>query len=114
MLNQIVNVAGPRIVQIQYKPGPTDSEGWAGIYWLEPKDNWGTYPNGGFDLSGFTRLRFQARSPTPGLEVKFFVGGVSSGAYPSSISEPIPVGWTGTETCTSGTSTMKRAALKQR
>ena len=77
-----------RSIEIEYTPAATDSEGWAGIYWLEPEDNWGDHP-GGYILEGFVQLRFRARSTVDGAQVKFLVGGVNTGAYPSSIPEPI-------------------------
>lgn len=78
-------------IQISYDPSQTDTNGWAGIYWLEPDHNWGTVPNAGFDLSDFRQLIFRARAETPGTQIKFIVGGVATspeGAplpYPSSI-----------------------------
>lgn len=77
-----------RVIEIRYTPSLADTEGWAGIYWLEPENNWGTHP-GGYDLSGFAQLRFRARSTLEGAQVKFLVGGVSTGTYPSSIPSPI-------------------------
>jgi hypothetical protein len=55
---------------------------------LEPEDNWGTHP-GGYDLTGFNQLRFRAHSAAPGSQVKFLVGGVFTGTYPSSIPTPV-------------------------
>jgi exo-beta-1,3-glucanase (GH17 family) len=77
-----------RAIEIGYTPAAADPEGWAGIYWLEPEDNWGTRP-GGYDLEGFAQLRFRARSAVDGVQAKFLVGGVDTGDYPSSIPEPI-------------------------
>lgn len=77
-----------RLIEIRYTPSLTDPEGWAGIYWLEPENNWGTDP-GGYDLRGFAQLRFRARSAAEEAQVKFFVGGVFTGTYPSSILTPI-------------------------
>ncbi len=77
-----------RVIKVQYTPDTKDKEGWAGIYWLEPEDNWATRP-GGYDLRGFSQLRFHVRSTTEGAQVKFLVGGVTSGSYPSSITTPI-------------------------
>jgi exo-beta-1,3-glucanase (GH17 family) len=50
-------------------------EGWAGMYWVEPAENWGDIP-GGIDLSGAKRLTFWARSETATTNVKFIIGGV--------------------------------------
>jgi len=45
----------------------------------------------GHDLRGYAQVRFRARSDRDGDEVKFFVGGVFTGTYPSSIPEPLYV-----------------------
>ena len=54
---------------------PQTASGWAGVYWLEPSENWGERP-GGFDLRGAARLTFWARSETSGAQVQFLIGGV--------------------------------------
>ena len=56
--------------------------------WQEPENNWGYYPEG-YNLQNFTHLRFQAFSPQDGSQVQFFVGGVYTGTYPSSIPTPL-------------------------
>jgi hypothetical protein len=53
---------------------------WAGVYWQEPEDNWGTDPHG-YDLSGATTLVFWARGHTGGEQIEFFMGGIT-GSYP--------------------------------
>jgi hypothetical protein len=69
---------------VQYTP---DELGWAGVYWQYPENNWGTLPEG-YDLCGYAQLRFLAKSDQPGSKVKFFVGGIYTGTYPSSIRYP--------------------------
>jgi len=56
---------------------------WAGVYWQTPPDNWGTVPNAGFDLRGFRKITFWARSDTE-ARIEFKVGGIT-GPYPDSI-----------------------------
>jgi len=58
-------------------------QNWAGIYWLEPENNWGTIPDGGYDLTGATKISFWARGENGGEQMAFFAGGVS-GAFPDS------------------------------
>ncbi len=77
-----------RVIEIQYSPSAKDQNGWAGIYWQEPENNWGNL-QGGYALSGFTRLKFRARSDQDGVRVKFLVGGVDSGPFPSSLLTPV-------------------------
>jgi hypothetical protein len=48
-------------------------EGWAGVVWQDPQNDWGDLP-GGFDLGGADHLSFWARGATGGERVKFGVG----------------------------------------
>jgi hypothetical protein len=48
---------------------------WAGLYWQEPERNWGTVPNGGYDISGATELAFWVKGKDGSEKVEFFVGG---------------------------------------
>jgi hypothetical protein len=68
------------------------STGWAGIFWLEPANNWGDV-KGGFNLTGAKKLVFSARGEKGGEVVTFKMGGVGVGhSYPDSdaaSSEPI-------------------------
>lgn len=58
---------------------------WAGIYWLNPADNWGER-KGGYHLSGATKLTFMARGEKGGERIEEFkIGGVGRGMdYPDS------------------------------
>jgi flagellar motor protein MotB len=62
---------------------PRGSEGWAGLYWLEPANNWGNI-QGGFNLKGATKLTFWAKGLT-GTEIlsEVKIGGIA-GKYPDS------------------------------
>ncbi|MDR2437535.1 MAG: hypothetical protein LBD17_05685 [Endomicrobium sp.] len=62
---------------------PRGSEGWAGLYWLEPANNWGNV-QGGFNLKGATKLTFWAKGLT-GTEIlsEVKIGGIL-GKYPDS------------------------------
>ena len=83
------------VIRITYAPDKNDVKGWSGIYWLQPDGNWGISPDAGFDLSDYKQLIFRARAETNGIQIKFFMGGVSKDAdgnslpYPSSVNEPI-------------------------
>ena len=60
------------------------STGWAGMYWLEPANNWGDV-KGGFNLTGAQKLVFSARGEKGGEVVTFKMGGVGMGhQYPDS------------------------------
>ena len=54
---------------------------WAGIYWLNPANNWGTR-KGGYDLTGATKLTFWARGEKGGEQIQEFTIGGVSGDYP--------------------------------
>jgi len=66
--------------------------GWAGIYWLEPANNWGD-EKAGFNLTGAKKLVFWARGEKGGEVVTFKMGGIGMGhPYPdsdSASSDPI-------------------------
>ena len=49
---------------------------WCGIYYQSVENNWGTLPNGGYDLRGASRVVFTAWSPV-GARVEFFAGGIT-------------------------------------
>jgi hypothetical protein len=83
--------SGTESIKVEYTPlgkGPNSCLyappcKWAGVYWQNPADNWGTIPNAGFDLSGYTRLTFWARSDNA-AHLEFKVGGIT-GKYPDSL-----------------------------
>jgi hypothetical protein len=78
--------SGSSSIQFVYSAKKTGrGEGWAGIQWQNPPNNWGS-KKGGFDLSGMTKLTFWARGEK-GEEViqEFFVGKIK-GVYPDSAS----------------------------
>ena len=56
---------------------------WAGIYWLNPANNWGTR-KGGYNLTGAKKLTFWARGERGGEQVQEFTVGGVSGDYPDS------------------------------
>lgn len=67
------------------------SQGWAGIYWQHPANNWGTVPDGGFNLTSATKLTFWARGAVGGEKAEFRVGGIS-GPYGDTIQPAISTG----------------------
>jgi hypothetical protein len=69
------------------------STGWAGVYWLDPANNWGDV-KGGFNLTGAHKLVFGARGEKGGEVVTFKMGGAGMGGHPypdsdSASSDPI-------------------------
>lgn len=56
---------------------------WAGIYWLNPANNWGSR-KGGYNLTGATYLTFWAKGAVGGEQIQeISVGGIE-GKYPDS------------------------------
>lgn len=54
---------------------------WAGIYWLNPPNNWGNQ-KGGFDLTGATKLSFWAKGEKGGERIEEFKIGGITGEFP--------------------------------
>ena len=63
---------------------------WAGVYWQNPANNWGTIPNAGFNLTGANKLTFWARGEKGGEIInEFKMGGIASGDHIDSDSASI-------------------------
>jgi len=79
----LTGAPGRTSVKITYKA--KGSEGWAGVYWLSPANNWGKVKGAGFDFSKARKMTFWIRGEK-GTEVvtEIKVGGVAGGAYPDS------------------------------
>ena len=80
--------SGESCIRTEYKNN--SGTRWAGIYWQQPANNWGTVPNAGFDLQGATKLTFWARGDR-GDEIinEFKMGGIASGEHIDSDSASI-------------------------
>lgn len=62
---------------------PTGTQGWVGIQWQRPNNNWGNMP-GGINLTGAKKLTFWARGERGGEKIsEVKVGGIK-GQYPDS------------------------------
>lgn len=71
--------SGKTCIKIGFSSG-FFSEGWAGIYWQFPLNNWGEYP--GYVLKGASKLTFWARGEKGGEKAEFKVGGVQGSGLP--------------------------------
>lgn len=77
--------SGKTCMQFTYSGKKSQGQGWAGVYWQNPPNNWGS-KKGGFDLTGMTKLTFWVRGARGGEVIqKFMVGGIK-GAYSDSAS----------------------------
>lgn len=81
--------SGGNAIRITYTP--SGSDGWAGIYWQHPINNWGTIPGVGFNLAGVSRLTFWARGANGGEKAEFKIGGIT-GPYPDSLQPAVSTG----------------------
>jgi len=71
---------GKHAIRMRY----TGKLGWVGVAWQHPPNNWGD-KDGGFDLTGATKLEVWARGEYGGEKVTFGVGLLDSArAYPDS------------------------------
>ncbi|MDD5347205.1 MAG: hypothetical protein PHT59_01180 [Candidatus Omnitrophica bacterium] len=78
--------SGTTCIQFVYTAKRTQGQGWAGISWQNPANNWGS-KKGGFDLTGMSKLTFWARGAKGGEVLKFKVGGIGitpKATYPDS------------------------------
>lgn len=76
--------AGKNCVKIEYDVDCSrNDQRWAGIYWLNPANNWGQR-KGGFNLTGAQKLTFWARGEKGGEQIQEFTVGGISGNYPDS------------------------------
>jgi len=77
--------SGTTCLQFVYSGKKSQGQGWVGIYWQNPANNWGS-KKGGFDLTGMAKLTFWARGAKGGEVIqKFMVGGIK-GIYPDTAS----------------------------
>lgn len=77
---------GASCIKIEYDTiCSSKSRRWAGVYWLNPPDNWGD-KKGGYNLTGAKKLVFWARGEKGGEQIaEFKIGGVGlNREYPDS------------------------------
>lgn len=77
---------GKTCIKVTYDVACSEqSRRWAGVYWLNPPDNWGDR-KGGYNLSGATKLVFWAKGERGGEQIaEFKVGGIGvNREYPDS------------------------------
>ncbi|OGW81537.1 MAG: hypothetical protein A3C47_01925 [Omnitrophica bacterium RIFCSPHIGHO2_02_FULL_51_18] len=74
---------GTTSIKITYNGKAAQGARWAGIYWQNPPNNWGTRP-GGYDLTGAKKLTFWARGEKGGERIEEFKVGGITGEYADS------------------------------
>ena len=75
--------SGSSCIQIIYSAKKSQGAGWAGVYWQNPSNNWGSKA-GGYDLTGAKKVTFWARGEKGGERVEEFKIGGITGEYPDS------------------------------
>ncbi|MBU0759192.1 MAG: hypothetical protein KKC66_02885 [Candidatus Omnitrophica bacterium] len=75
--------SGTTCIKIVYSDATSQGARWAGVYWQNPANNWGDR-QGGFDLTGATKLTFWARGEKGGERIEEFKVGGLTGLYPDS------------------------------
>lgn len=69
---------GQTCIRVIYTAERKQNAGWAGVFWTHPDNNWAN-KKGGFDLTGYTKLKFWARGEKGGEYLdKFGFGGIQS------------------------------------
>lgn len=77
--------SGTTCMKFDYTAKRAQGQGWAGVYWQNPANNWGS-KKGGFDLTGMTKITFWARGVKGGEVLQKVVVGGIKGTYPDSAS----------------------------
>jgi hypothetical protein len=72
--------SGSTCIQFIYSAKKSQGQGWAGVYWQNPANNWGN-KKGGFDLTGMNKLTFWVRGEKGGEKIEKFVVGGIKGTY---------------------------------
>ncbi|MFH0940462.1 MAG: hypothetical protein V1840_01215 [Candidatus Omnitrophota bacterium] len=76
--------SGSTCIKFVYTAKRSQNQGWSGVYWQNPANNWGS-KKGGFDLTGLNKLTFWVRGEKGGEIInKFTVGGIK-GTYPDTV-----------------------------
>jgi hypothetical protein len=75
--------AGKSCIKIVYTNKASQGARWAGIYWQNPANNWGSI-DAGFDLSQATKVTFWAKGDKGGERIEEFKVGGIMGEYSDS------------------------------
>lgn len=73
---------GETCIKITYHKRASSGQRWAGMYWQNPENNWGTEREAGVNLTGIKKLTFWVRGEQGGEVIKGFMVGGISGPYP--------------------------------
>lgn len=74
---------GKTCLKFTYTAKPTQGQNWAGVFFQNPANNWGT-ADGGYDITGAKKLKFSARGDKGGEILEFKLGGINGTSYADS------------------------------
>lgn len=84
--------SGRTCIRVVYSGAASQGNGWAGVYWQDPVNNWRKAPGSiGHDLSNFSRLTFWVRGDRGCERIEFKVGGIT-GPYGDSLQPALSTG----------------------
>ena len=76
--------SAPSCMKVEYDVACSkENQKWAGVYWLNPPNNWGK-TKGGFNLTGASKLTFWAKGEKGGERLEEVKMGGLTGDYPDS------------------------------
>jgi hypothetical protein len=75
--------SGSTCIKFVYTAQGSNGQRWGGVYWQNPANNWGE-KDGGFDLTGATKLTFWAKGEKGGENIQEFKMGGITGRYSDS------------------------------
>ena len=75
--------AGTTCIKVVYTNDTSQGARWAGAYWLNPANNWGDR-EGGYDITGATKLTFWVRGEEGNERIEEFKIGGITGLYSDS------------------------------
>ncbi len=71
------NAKDDSVIRVEYTAQARQGAGWAGVYWQNPANNWGS-KSGGFNLNGAKKVSFKAKGEKGGEVIdQFKIGGIS-------------------------------------
>jgi hypothetical protein len=81
---------GAACMKVKYSGKSGQGNKWAGVYWQDPANNWGTVKGAGYNLTGAKKLKFMAKGDKGGEVIEFKSGGIS-GEFPDSYRAEAPI-----------------------
>jgi hypothetical protein len=81
---------GEKCIKVKYSGKSAQGANWAGVFWQDPANNWGTIRGAGYNLTGARKLKVSARGEKGGETIEFKAGGIS-GEYPDTFKADAPI-----------------------